>query len=124
MKHTSCVLMLGALVASSIATGQAQTTPQFEVASVRPNKSGSRYVTLPSEYPGGRFQAINVEFRCLIYYAFALEGPKRLGEGRPACTGLEERRLQSLNIVEGLPAWADERFDIVAKGPGNTALSS
>ena len=73
MKRAACVLMLGAIVASSDAMSDAQALPQFEVASVRPTNSRSPYVTRPSEYPGGNFRAINQSLRRIINYAFGIE---------------------------------------------------
>src|SRR6188508_2982567 len=71
----------------------AQPNPQFEVASIKPNKSGDGRVMLGVQ-PGGRFTATNVPLRLLIRNAY---------------------QLQDFQIVGG-PSWiADERFDIVAK---------
>jgi len=76
-------------------TGQApaQPGPQFEVASIKPNKSGDNRVMM-SVQPGGRFTATNVTLRMMIRNAY---------------------QLQEFQITGG-PSWiADERFDIVAK---------
>ena len=75
----------------------AQETPQFEVASVKPNKTGDNRVMLGMQ-PGGRFTANNVSVRQLITNAY---------------------RLQSFQIVGG-PGWlGTDRFDIVAKAAGD-----
>jgi bla regulator protein BlaR1 len=72
-------------------------TPSFEVASVKPNKSGERRVMIQSQ-PGGRFVATNVTLRQLINTAY---------------------RLQEFQLV-GAPAWIDDdHFDIVAKAAGD-----
>jgi uncharacterized protein (TIGR03435 family) len=77
-----------------------QSLPQFEVASVKPNKSGDGRVMLGVQ-PGGRFTATNVPLRVLIRNAY---------------------QLQDFQIV-GAPSWiADERFDIVAKAEGGDAM--
>jgi uncharacterized protein (TIGR03435 family) len=76
-----------------IAQTPAQPGPQFEVASIKPNKSGDGRVMLGIQ-PGGRFTATNVTLRMLIRNAY---------------------QLQESQITGG-PSWiADERFDIVAK---------
>ncbi len=67
----------------------------FEVASVRPNKSGDGRVMFGLQ-PGGRFTASNVTLRMLLRQAF---------------------NVQEFQIVGG-PDWmASDRFDIVAKAP-------
>lgn len=73
--------------------------PAFEVASVKPNKSGDGRVMLGIQ-PGGRFTATNVPLRMLIRNAYL---------------------LQDSQLVGG-PDWiTSERFDIVAKAEGNPA---
>src|SRR5262249_20606157 len=59
----------------SVLAGRAQapaTGPAFEVASVKPNKSGDGRV-LFSVQPGGRFTATNVTVRMLIRNAYQLQ---------------------------------------------------
>jgi uncharacterized protein (TIGR03435 family) len=71
--------------------------PSFEVASVKPNKSGDGRIMLGMQ-PGGRFTATNVPLRALIRQAY---------------------QLQDFQIV-GAPDWINnERFDIVAKAEGD-----
>ena len=68
--------------------------PTFEVASVKPNRSGEPRVMIRSE-PGGRFTATNVPLRALIRNAYGITEDSR--------------------IVDA-PGWVgSERFDIVAK---------
>src|SRR5262249_19724569 len=70
--------------------------PQFEVAAVKPNKSGMGKVMIQS-LPGGRFSAENVTLRQLIRYAYQLQDSQ----------------------LSGGPKWLEEeRFDIVASGEG------
>jgi uncharacterized protein (TIGR03435 family) len=70
-----------------------QARRQFEVASVKPNKSGDNRVTINAQ-PGGRFTASNVTLKMLIRNAY---------------------QLQDFQIVGG-PDWLNsDRFDIVAK---------
>jgi len=72
-------------------------TLTFEVASVKPNKTGDPRVMLGIQ-PGGRFNASNVPVRLLIRNAY---------------------QVQDSQLVGG-PGWiANERFDIVAKAEGN-----
>jgi uncharacterized protein (TIGR03435 family) len=74
-------------------SSQTITKPSFEVASVKPNKSGVPAMSIETP-PGGRFIATNVDLGVLIRNAY----------------GLQESQLA------GLPDWtASERFDIVAK---------
>ena len=69
----------------------------FEVASVKPNKTGDPRVMLGMQ-PGGRMTATNVPLRLLIRNAY---------------------QLQDSQLVGG-PSWvANDRFDIVAKAEGN-----
>jgi uncharacterized protein (TIGR03435 family) len=75
--------------------------PTFEVASVRPNKSGQPFVSLGIQ-PGGRYTATNVPLRLLIRNAY---------------------QLQDSQII-GAPGWVDsDRFDIVAKAEGDVPPS-
>jgi uncharacterized protein (TIGR03435 family) len=65
----------------------------FEVAAVRPNRSGERAAQIEEE-PGGRYTAINASLRILILRAYQIS---------------DERLI-------GAPDWMrTERFDIVAK---------
>jgi uncharacterized protein (TIGR03435 family) len=71
----------------------AQALPQFEVASIKPNKSDDGRVMIAAQ-PGGRFTATNVPLKLLIRNAY---------------------QLQDFQIFGG-PDWiSTERFDIVAK---------
>lgn len=76
--------------------GAGQDPATFEVAAVKPNRSGDAKVTIQI-LPGGRFSAIGVTLRQLIRNAY---------------------QLQEFQITSG-PAWIDtDRFDIVAKTEG------
>ena len=75
------------------------TLPQFEVASIKPNRSAIPKVSIQT-LPGGRFIATNVTVRFLVQYAYGLQ-PSQMTGG---------------------PGWLnDERFDIVAKGGSDDA---
>jgi bla regulator protein blaR1 len=80
-------------IAQDAARQQSSTTVGFEVASVRPNKSGPGS-TFMRRLPGVGFEAGNVTPRDLILFAYDIQRP----------------------YLIGLPGWADnERFDIVAR---------
>jgi len=81
------------LAAASSQDAAKAALPQFEVASIKPNKSGDGRVMLGVQ-PGGRFTATNVPLRLLIRNAY---------------------QLQDFQVVGG-PDWlTSDRFDIVAK---------
>ena len=73
--------------------------PAFEVASIKPNKTGSGPVRIGIQ-PGGRFTATNVALRDLIRTSY---------------------QLQNFQIAGG-PDWLDnDRFDITAKAESDIA---
>jgi uncharacterized protein (TIGR03435 family) len=107
---TSCVAVLVAVLlpgagAQSSATHQvddrAKPLPEFEVASIKLNKSGSG--SSQADFDHGRFTATNEGIKGLIQYdAYGVPGPQ----------------------IEGGPAWlASERFDIEAKVDDATAVA-
>ena len=87
-------------ITNQSAPGATQPPPQFEVASIKPNKSGDGRVML-SVQPGGRFTATNVTLRMMIRNAY---------------------QLQEFQITGG-PSWiSDDRFDIVAKAEAGDTM--
>lgn len=75
------------------AFAQPAAPKQFEVASIKPDRSGDMRAAFAME-PGGRMVATNVPVKMLILMAYQLKD----------------------NQLSGLPAWADsDRFDITAK---------
>jgi uncharacterized protein (TIGR03435 family) len=103
--------LLGTLIVSvlliDVATQQAR--PVFDVASVRPNRSGSPAAGGPSATiavrPGGAFDATNATLESLILYAF--------GPGMPGGT------LRADQLVGG-PSWIrTDRYDIRAAATGD-----
>jgi uncharacterized protein (TIGR03435 family) len=83
------------LLARIVGTALVAQEPQFEVASIKPNKSGDGRVMMGIQ-PGGRLTATNVTLRMLIRNAY---------------------QLQDFQITGG-PSWlAEDHFDIVAKAP-------
>jgi bla regulator protein blaR1 len=76
-----------------------EAAPKFEVASIKPNKSGDGRVMLGA--PGGRFTATNVPLGLLITFAYQIQ-PFQL---------------------HGSPSWLNsDRFDIVATADGDIPL--
>lgn len=99
-------LAVGALNAPRLraqSPATATDNPTFEVASLKPNKSGDGRMQI-GVHPGGRYTATNMPLRGLIQNAY---------------------QLQPFQLVDA-PAWITDRFDIVAKGepeePGHGAL--
>jgi uncharacterized protein (TIGR03435 family) len=99
----SKILMAACVMTLCVAAGSSQSTsqlPQFEVATIKPNKSGDGRVMMQIQ-PGGRLNATNVTLKLLIRNAY---------------------QLQDFQIVGG-PSWlADEHFDIVAKAESGDGL--
>ena len=84
---------LGAQTPSSSA--EATSAAAFEVASIKPNKSGDGRVMLGMA-PTGRYTATNVPLRLLMQHSY---------------------NLQPFQIIGG-PSWiTSDRFDIIAKAP-------
>jgi uncharacterized protein (TIGR03435 family) len=78
---------------SQRADAPAQPQPQFEVASIKPNKSGDGRMMMGVQ-PGGRLNAINVTLKMLIRNAY---------------------QVQDFQIVGGEKWINDDRFDVIAK---------
>ncbi len=102
-----CRLLVATVMAMSVGLlgfAQGAADPAFEVASVKVNKSGDGRVALFGQ-PGGRFNATNVTLQMLISTAFGTPQP-----------------LPNFQILGG-PEWIrSDRFDIVAKAPGDASL--
>src|SRR5262245_34631014 len=95
MAAASAAFAVPAFVLGPSVGAQTPSNQAFEVASVRPNKTGDGRVMLGLQ-PGGRFNASNVPLRMLIRQAF---------------------NVQEFQIVGG-PDWlTSDRFDVVAKAP-------
>jgi len=89
-------LIIGILNPCAIRAQPGQPLPKFEVASIKPNKSGDvRTSMMP--YPEGRLTVENNSLRQLVRSAFGVRDPQ----------------------ITGGPKWFDDdRFDIVAKAEG------
>src|SRR5262245_9088466 len=97
-------MSLAAIVALAVAVDAQTDERKFEVASIRPNKSGSNRVNL-NPLPGGRFTAVNVSVMDLVAAAYG--------------SGLPFPRSGILNA----PAWMSrDRFDVIAKAEGNPTV--
>jgi bla regulator protein blaR1 len=97
----AAIVATGAATSSWVAAQAPAAAPQFEVASVKPNKSGPGPMRIGFQ-PGGRFIANNVPVRDLISIAY--------GQPQP---------LPNFQIIGG-PSWVtSDRFDITAKAEGD-----
>jgi uncharacterized protein (TIGR03435 family) len=86
-------------------TAATQQPPAFEVASVKPNKSGDGRIGLMVQ-PGGRFTATNVTLGTLIGQAYRLQGRGPAGSAN--------------SQIVNAPSWINsDHFDIIAKAEGN-----
>jgi uncharacterized protein (TIGR03435 family) len=97
----SCAVVLATL-AAVVAHSQEPSPPEFEVASIKRNTSGT-FGSGPSVLPNGDVRFVNVSAKFFIFRAYPVE------------TTPPE--------VIGAPSWTDsERYDLIAKGkPGATA---
>jgi uncharacterized protein (TIGR03435 family) len=83
---------------ADVLSAQAPGNPAFEVASVKPNKSGDPTFSYFDAAEPGRYTAVNVSLRTLLREAY---------------------ELQNFQLAGG-PSWQQsDRFDIVAKGQGD-----
>ncbi|MEP7304982.1 MAG: TIGR03435 family protein [Acidobacteriota bacterium] len=107
---TAAPMLVGALNSPRLgARSQAVETksPAFEVASIKPNKSGDGRVNIGMQ-PGGRYTATNVTLGMLLGQAYRLQGGPGGAPGNS--------NPQILNP----PNWINsDHFDIVAKADGN-----
>ena len=85
------------IVGITAVAAQDSANPSFEVASVKPNKSGDGRVMMGFQ-PGGRYSATGITVRMLINQAY---------------------RIQPFQLLGG-PDWlGSDRFDIIAKAEGD-----
>ena len=107
MRHLTLsllILVLVAILQVSFVRAQAPTAASerksFDVATIKPNKSGEMRVSMRL-IPGGAYEAFNVTLGAMVRQAY---------------------RLQDFQLI-GAPAWVDQdRFDIVAKPPAGEPL--
>ncbi len=100
LKTATAAVFAGLIIGPGLPTS-GQTNPSFEVASIKPNKTGDGRIGIGIQ-PGGRFIATNVPLRELIRFAY---------------------QVQPFQIVGG-PGWLNsDRFDINAKAEGDIVPS-
>ena len=92
-------IAIAALLTASVALAAQQ--PEFEVASLKPNSSGSGMIGI--RFPGvGQLNVTNMPLREMVRFAFQVQ-PQQ---------------------IEGGPDWSTaDRFDIVAKAEGKPTMS-
>jgi uncharacterized protein (TIGR03435 family) len=96
------VRVCAAILLVVAATASAQSGRQFEVASIKPNVSGTSIRAI-GPGPNGRFEGLNVTLRELVAYGFGVD--------------MSRARLQIVG-----PEWIDQdRFDVDAIIPGGPA---
>ena len=96
------IALVVSLAAAMVSTSHAQTVspdsgPAFEAASIKLNKDGGPVAGL-RRFPGGRFEATNIQLAALISFAY---------------------QLQPFELQGGPPWLMSDRWDIVAKVPGD-----
>lgn len=95
------IVVSGGATSAWVAAQAPAASAQFEVASIKPNKSGPGPQRIGFQ-PGGRFTAVNVPVRDLIALAY--------GQPQP---------LPNFQIIGG-PGWmTSDRFDVTAKAEGD-----
>lgn len=104
-------ILLAALLVAAVPSAQtpapqtapaaSSASPKFEVAAIKPNKSGEPFMRIGVQ-PGGRFTATNVPVRDLIRSAY---------------------QVQPFQLVGGADWIGTERFDITAKAEGEITMA-
>jgi hypothetical protein len=97
------IVAAGIVVPLSAQEKASSDQPRFEVASVRANRSEVNPFAGVRPLPGGRIEATNVTLHALIAYAYRLQ-------------------LSQLP-VQGKTELLAERFDVIAKAPGDQPLA-
>jgi len=120
---TTRLISLPLIALAVLLNTQAGLAQKFEVASIRPNQSGSGSVTVGTS-PGGRYSATNVSLKSVMQTAFGVRdfqiagGPGWLGTDRydisaKAATPLELNNEQLRPYLQALLA---ERFNLKFHG--------
>jgi len=102
-----CILSVLGCTAGS-ASAQAPANPTFEVASIKPNKSGTNQRQFNVE-PNGRFTAINVPLADLVRFAYAERGPDGILGPLPP-----NRMSVAATWAGGAKALQSDKFDVIA----------
>ena len=101
MTRRTAGLLCGIAAGTLLAVAPASQQREFEVASVKPNKSGSGMIGI--RFPGvGQFNVVNMPLSEMVRFAYQVQ----------------------LQQIEGGPDWAtSDRFDIIAKAEGRPTMS-
>jgi uncharacterized protein (TIGR03435 family) len=102
-----CLLSVLGCTAGTV-SAQAPATPAFDVASIKPNKSGTNQRQVGSG-ANGRFTAINVPLADLIRFAYAETGPDGVFAPLPP-----NRLSVAETWVGGATALQSDKFDVIA----------
>ena len=95
-------LVIALALTGGLLSSQSREMPAFDVASVKPNRSGDTE-SASFVQPGGRYTATNVTLRALVKTAYT---------------------LHDAQIIGG-PSWIDaDRFDVAAKAEGYSTPSA
>jgi uncharacterized protein (TIGR03435 family) len=95
-------------VAGSTVSAQTPGGPTFDVASIKPNTSGTNQRQF-SMGPNGRFTAVNVPLADLVRFAFAEAGPDGLFGPLPP-----NRLVPAKTWTGGARALQADKFDVIA----------
>lgn len=113
---------------SSAQTAATRARVAFEVASVKPNKTGARAINV-NTYPGGRFVATNIPLRSLVRLAYGVEdheiidGPSWINSDPFDVEAIAGRELPEMSgpfgagdpLPEMLKSLLADRFRLVAR---------
>src|SRR4029434_7092979 len=102
-----CMLSVLGCTAGTV-SAQAPANPTFEVASIKPNKSGTNQRQFNVE-PNGRFTAINVPPADLVRFAYAERGPDGILGRLPP-----NRMSVAATWAGGAKALQSDKFDVIA----------
>ncbi len=95
----NALFALGGFSSCVIFAQTSQPRPKFDVAVVKPNKSGTAEQS-GGTLPGGQFSVTNISMIELLQFAYRVDG----------------------KAITGIPAWfRSDHFDVVAKGPADTS---
>jgi hypothetical protein len=95
LRTAEIVFIVGSI--ASVRSAQMPTSPAFEVASIKSNKSGPGSIQRAGLQPGDRVTMTNVTLRILIQLAYPgpsdiIGGPSWVGSGRrPQCRLVQAR---------------------------------
>lgn len=78
MRSHAPLVALGIMLGGLCAIAQTPAGPRFEVASVKPNRSGDPHGTVVVQ-PGGRYAAVNISVSQLVSEAYGLQSGQLVG---------------------------------------------